>query len=37
MRYIYDVNFGMLQLRENEMSLRKVSGVTAQLRTLEGT
>jgi len=33
MRYIQDVKFGMLQVRENEISLRKWSGGTAQLRT----
>jgi len=27
----------MLQVRENEISLRKWTGGTAQLRTLEGT
>jgi len=27
----------MLEVRENETSLRKLSGGTAQLRTLEGT
>jgi len=27
----------MLEVRENEMVLRKLSGGTAQLRTLEGT
>jgi len=36
MRYIYD-KLGMLQGRENEISLRKWSGGTAQLRTLERT
>jgi len=35
MRYIYDIKFGMLQVRENEISLRKNSLV--MLRTLEGT
>jgi len=35
MRYIYDVKFGMLQARENEISLRKWSGGTAQLRASE--
>jgi len=35
MRYIYDIKFGMLQVRENEISLRKWSaGGAAQLRTL---
>jgi len=37
MRYKYDMRFGMLQVRENEISLRKWSDGTAQLRTLEGT
>jgi len=37
MRYIYDIGFRMLQVRENEISLRKWSGGTAQLLTLEGT
>jgi len=27
----------MLEVRENEVALREVSGGTAQLRTLEGT
>jgi len=27
----------MLAVRENEIALRKMSGATAQLRTLEGT
>jgi len=31
------IKFGMLQVRENEISLRKWAGGTAQLRTLEGT
>jgi len=35
--YINDIRFGMWQVRENEISLRKWSGVTAQLRTLEET
>ena len=34
---IYDMKFGMLQVRTNEISLRKWSDGTAQLRTLEGT
>jgi len=34
---LYDITFGMLQGRENDISLRKWSGGTAQLRTLEGT
>ena len=37
MQYIYDSNFWMFQVRENEISLRKWCGGTAQLRTLEGT
>jgi len=37
MRYIHDIKFGMLQVRNNEISLRKCSGGSAQLRTLEGT
>jgi len=37
MRYIYDIIFGILQVRKNEISLRKYSGGTAHLRTLEGT
>ena len=37
MRYIYDVEFGMMQVRKNEISQRKWSGSIAQLRTLEGT
>ena len=35
MQYTCNVNFGMLQVRENEISLRKRSGGTAHLRTLE--
>jgi len=35
MRYIYDIKFGMLQVRENDISLRKNSLV--MLRTLEET
>jgi len=35
--YIYDIKFAMLQMRENEISLRKLSGGIAQLRTVEGT
>jgi len=34
--YIYDINFGMLQVRENGISLRKWSGGAAHLCTLEG-
>jgi len=37
MRYIYDIKFGMLQVRKNEISLRKCSGSSAHLRILEGT
>jgi len=37
MRYIYDIKFGMLQVRKNEISLRKCFGSSAHLRTLEGT
>jgi len=42
MRYIYiiyRINFRMLEVRENEIALRKLSGGTAQFRscTLEGT
>jgi len=35
--YIYRIKFRMLEVRENEIALRKMSGGTAQLRTLEGT
>jgi len=35
--YIYDIKFGMLQVRENEISLRKLSRGIAQLRIVEGT
>jgi len=34
---IYDIKFYMLQVRENEISLRKWSDSAAHLRTLEGT
>jgi len=34
---MYDIKYGMLQVRENEISLRKGSGGTAQLHSLEGT
>jgi len=37
MRYICDIKFRMLQVRKNEISLRKCSGGSAHLRTLEGT
>jgi len=33
----HDIEFGILQVRENEISLRKCSGSSAHLRTLEGT
>jgi len=33
---IYNINFGMSQVRENEISLPKCYSGTAQLRTLEG-
>jgi len=36
MQYIYDIKFGMLQVCDNDISLRKWSGGTALLRTLEG-
>jgi len=35
MRRVHDIKFGMLQVRENEISLRKCSVVTSHLRTLE--
>jgi len=35
--YIYDIKLGMLQVDENEISLRKWFGCTAQLRISEGT
>jgi len=34
---IYDIKFGMLQVRKNEILLRKCSGSSAHLRTLEET
>ena len=37
MRCVYDIKFWMLQVRNNEISLRKWSGGSAQLRTLEET
>ena len=37
MRCIHDIKVGMLQVRTNEISLRKCSGGSAHLRTLEGT
>jgi len=36
MRYIYDIKFGILQVRKNEISLRKCSGCSAQLRRCSG-
>ena len=37
MRCIYDIKFEMLQVRKNEIPLRKCSGGSALLRTPEGT
>jgi len=37
MRYIHRIKFRMLEVRENEIALRKLCGGAAQLRTLEGT
>jgi len=37
MQYIYDIKLGMLQVRESEILLRKLSRRTAQMRTLAGT
>jgi len=37
MRCVYDIKFGMLQVHKNAISLRKCSGGSAQLLTLEGT
>jgi len=34
---VYDIKFGMLQVRKNEISLRKCTGDSAQSCTLEGT
>jgi len=34
---IYDIKFGTLQVRNNDISLRKCSGGSAHLRTLEET
>ena len=34
--YIFRINFKMLEVRNSEIALRKLSGCTAQLRTLEG-
>jgi len=36
MRSFHDIKFGMLQVREDEISLHKWSGGTAQLRNSEG-
>jgi len=36
-RYVYDIKFLTLELRENEISLRIWSGGTAHLHTLDGT
>jgi len=33
----HNIEFSMMQVRENEISLRRQSGGTAKLRTLEGT
>jgi len=37
MRYVYDIKFEMLQVRKNEVLLRKWPGGSTHLRTLEGT
>ena len=37
MRCIYDIKFEMLQVCQNKISLRKYSGGSAHLRTLEET
>jgi len=37
MRCIYNIKFGMLQVRKNEIPLRKCSGGSALLRTSQGT
>ena len=37
MWYIYDIKLEILQVRKNEISLRKCSAGSAQLRTSEGT
>jgi len=37
MRCRNDIKFGMLQVRKNEISLRRCSGCSAQLCALEGT
>jgi len=36
MQCIYDIEFGMLQVRNNDISLRECSGSFEQLRTSEG-
>jgi len=35
--YTYNIKFGLLEVRENEISLRTVCSGTRQLLTLEGT
>jgi len=35
--YVYGIKFSMLDVPENEKALLKLSGGTAQLRSLEGT
>jgi len=37
MRYTYDIKFGMLQVRKNEISLHKCRGSSVHLHTSEGT
>jgi len=37
MQYIYDIKFGTLQVRNNDISLRKCSGDSEDLRISEGT
>ena len=37
MRYTYDIKSGILQVRKNEISLRKCSGGSTQLRRSEET
>jgi len=37
MRHTHDIKFGLLQVRENGISLRKWSGGTAHLRISKGT
>jgi len=36
MRYIFNIKFGLLLVRENEISLRKWSVGTVHLRTVKG-